>query len=96
MWDKEKGKHFKEIRKVAGYTQRKLANKMGYKSKNIVSLVETGRLNPSPNFRIKAFEAIRERLHNILMEEIFLNNLLIKELREELSEKIFKQEKEFE
>ncbi|TET54049.1 MAG: XRE family transcriptional regulator [Actinobacteria bacterium] len=73
MWNVEKGRHFKELRKKAGFSQKELARAMGYSTKQPMFYVESGRQEPSPKFRVKALKCFRERMPNVQLSDIFLD-----------------------
>ena len=75
MWSKQHGKHFKKIRRQAGFsTQLELAESMGYKTKQVIYLVESGRQDPTGTFRTQALSAFQDRLGGSLeMTDIFLD-----------------------
>jgi|Deesub1362A_J573_1020465.scaffolds.fasta_scaffold32185_2 DNA-binding XRE family transcriptional regulator len=76
MWTKEAGQHLKKMRELAGYTQKELAKAIGYKSEKIISLVETGKREPSGKFRGRVLKAIRKKLRWVEMRDIFLDSVV--------------------
>lgn len=73
MWNVVKGQHFKMLRRRAGFSQIELAKTMGYKTKQPIFYVESGRQEPSPKFRITALKCFQERMPNIKLSDIFLD-----------------------
>ena len=73
MWDVAKGQYFQKLRRKAGFSQTELARAMGYRTKQAVFYVESGRQEPSPKFRIKALECFQKRVPKIKISDIFLD-----------------------
>ncbi len=80
MWNTGHGKHFSKRRREAGFNQFELAEAMGYRTKQPIYFVESGRQNPSPAFRTQALRVFKEILgESLTMADIFLDIVVDKE-----------------